>query len=107
MKTWLSLLLLALPLPGIALAPDEAVYSIHFGPFHLGDGNYGLQQRKDTSYTLCTIPDWRAAMAQIHRVLKPDEKVFFCEHGWLQMYQLKNGKTTLTGYGLKYLVMVI
>jgi ubiquinone/menaquinone biosynthesis C-methylase UbiE len=33
------------------------------------------------TYTLCTIPDWRAAMQQIHRVLKADGKVFFCEHG--------------------------
>jgi len=33
------------------------------------------------TYTLCTIPDWQAAMAQIHRVLKPQGKVFFCEHG--------------------------
>jgi ubiquinone/menaquinone biosynthesis C-methylase UbiE len=33
------------------------------------------------TYTLCTIPDWQAAMAQIHRVLKPNGKIFFCEHG--------------------------
>ena len=33
------------------------------------------------TYTLCTIPDWRAAMDQMHRVLKPDGKLFFCEHG--------------------------
>ena len=33
------------------------------------------------TYTLCTIPDWRAAMEQIHRVLKPDGKIYFCEHG--------------------------
>lgn len=33
------------------------------------------------TYTLCTIPDWRAAMRQIHRVLKPNGKIFFCEHG--------------------------
>lgn len=33
------------------------------------------------TYTLCTIPDWRAAMQQINRVLKPEGKVFFCEHG--------------------------
>nr|WP_297349073.1 class I SAM-dependent methyltransferase [uncultured Glaciecola sp.] len=33
------------------------------------------------TYTLCTIPDWRAAMKQIHRVLKPDGKIIFCEHG--------------------------
>ena len=33
------------------------------------------------TFTLCTIPDWRAAMTQIHRVLKPGGKMFFCEHG--------------------------
>jgi ubiquinone/menaquinone biosynthesis C-methylase UbiE len=33
------------------------------------------------TYTLCTIDDWRAAMKQIHRVLKSDGKVLFCEHG--------------------------
>lgn len=33
------------------------------------------------TFTLCTIPDWRAAMAQIHRVLRPGGKLFFCEHG--------------------------
>jgi ubiquinone/menaquinone biosynthesis C-methylase UbiE len=33
------------------------------------------------TYTLCTIPDWRLAMQQIHRVLKTDGKIFFCEHG--------------------------
>lgn len=33
------------------------------------------------TYTLCTIPDWRAAMQQIHRVLKPGGAIFFCEHG--------------------------
>lgn len=33
------------------------------------------------TYTLCTIPDWRAAMQQIHRVLKTDGKILFCEHG--------------------------
>lgn len=33
------------------------------------------------TYTLCTIADWRAAMQQMHRVLKTDGKIFFCEHG--------------------------
>jgi ubiquinone/menaquinone biosynthesis C-methylase UbiE len=33
------------------------------------------------TYTLCTIPDWYAAMKQMHRVLKPEGKILFCEHG--------------------------
>ncbi|MDG1732901.1 MAG: class I SAM-dependent methyltransferase [Thalassotalea sp.] len=33
------------------------------------------------TYTLCTIPDWRAAMQQMHRVLKPHGKLLYCEHG--------------------------
>lgn len=33
------------------------------------------------TYTLCTIPDWRKALQQMHRVLKPTGKLIFCEHG--------------------------
>lgn len=33
------------------------------------------------TFTLCTIPDWQAALAQIHRVLRPEGRVLFCEHG--------------------------
>ena len=33
------------------------------------------------TYTLCTIPDWRVAMQQMRRVLRPGGKLLFCEHG--------------------------
>lgn len=33
------------------------------------------------TFVLCTIPDWRAALNEARRVLKPDGKVVFTEHG--------------------------
>jgi len=33
------------------------------------------------TYTLCTIPDFRTALAQMRRVLRPGGRLFFCEHG--------------------------
>ena len=34
-----------------------------------------------STFTLCTIPDVLAALRQIRRVLKPDGRFFFLEHG--------------------------
>lgn len=33
------------------------------------------------TYTLCTIPDAVTALRGMRRVLKPDGRLFFCEHG--------------------------
>lgn len=33
------------------------------------------------TFTLCTIPDYRTALRQMRRVLKPDGRLLFCEHG--------------------------
>ena len=33
------------------------------------------------TYTLCTIPDPIAALKEMHRVLAPDGRLIFCEHG--------------------------
>ncbi len=33
------------------------------------------------TYTLCSIADWRRALEQMRRVLKPGGQLIFCEHG--------------------------
>ncbi len=33
------------------------------------------------TYTLCTIPDTEKALEEVRRVLKPNGKLIFCEHG--------------------------
>ena len=33
------------------------------------------------TFVLCTIPKWKAALSEARRVLKPDGKILFSEHG--------------------------
>lgn len=33
------------------------------------------------TYTLCTIPDWKTALQQMYRVLRPGGVLLYCEHG--------------------------
>ncbi len=33
------------------------------------------------TFTLCTIPNWQQALQGMYRVLKPEGKLLFCEHG--------------------------
>lgn len=33
------------------------------------------------TFTLCSIGDWRQALSEMHRVLRKNGELFFCEHG--------------------------
>jgi ubiquinone/menaquinone biosynthesis C-methylase UbiE len=54
------------------------------------------------TYTLCTIPDWSAAMKQMHRVLKPGGKILFCEHGQAPDESIKKWQNRLNGLWGKF-----
>jgi ubiquinone/menaquinone biosynthesis C-methylase UbiE len=48
------------------------------------------------TYTLCTIPDWREALAEMRRVLHPDGRLIFCEHGAAPDAAIRQWQTRLT-----------
>ncbi|CAA0105360.1 putative methyltransferase YcgJ [Zhongshania aliphaticivorans] len=48
------------------------------------------------TYTLCTIPDWQRALEQMRRVLKPDGKLLFCEHGLAEEITVQNWQNRIT-----------
>jgi len=77
------------------LDPSPEMWSIarrnaaefHLEAEYLESGAESIPLENDTAdtvvmtYTLCTIPDPRRALDEIRRVLKPNGKLLFCEHG--------------------------
>ena len=53
------------------------------------------------TYTLCTIPDWMAALQQMKRVLKAEGKLLFCEHGKAPDRSVEVWQNRLTPYWKK------
>jgi ubiquinone/menaquinone biosynthesis C-methylase UbiE len=47
------------------------------------------------TYTLCTIPDTDKALSEMKRVLKPNGKIFFCEHGLAPDKNIKDWQNKL------------
>lgn len=54
------------------------------------------------TYTLCTIPDWKTALQQMHRVLKPQGKLLFCEHGRAPQKSVSKWQDRLTPVWKKF-----
>lgn len=49
------------------------------------------------AYALCTIPDSKAALAEIRRILKPGGRLLFIEHGRAETQLLSRLQTMLDG----------
>jgi ubiquinone/menaquinone biosynthesis C-methylase UbiE len=48
------------------------------------------------TYTLCTIPDVARALGEMRRVMKPNGRMIFCEHGEAPDANVKRWQTRLT-----------
>jgi ubiquinone/menaquinone biosynthesis C-methylase UbiE len=55
-----------------------------------------------TTFTLCTIPDWRGALAQMRRVLKPGGRLLFCEHGAAPDASIRRWQDRITPHWKKW-----
>ena len=56
----------------------------------------GVMDSVTMTYTLCTIPDAVSALKQMHRVLKPGGKLYFCEHGLAPDPKIQGWQNRLT-----------
>ena len=50
------------------------------------------------TYTLCTIPNWHEALLQMRRVLQPEGKLIFCEHGAASDEAIRRWQARLTPF---------
>jgi len=62
---------------------DTLAFPVEF--IHAGAEDIPLEKNSVdtvvTTYTLCTIPEVESALGEIRRVMKPDARLVFCEHG--------------------------
>ncbi|SFR45239.1 Ubiquinone/menaquinone biosynthesis C-methylase UbiE [Marinobacter daqiaonensis] len=49
-----------------------------------------------TTFTLCTIPDWRKALGQMRRVLRSDGQLLFLEHGEADQQAVRKWQNRIT-----------